>query len=109
MAAVEFCRDVDGEPAVAKGLRRVFRVGGSGKKIAAHGEENEGFPLVHGADGVYDVVAGFAWRLEFEYLFERIEEFFCGLLPDAYRSVALDIAMAADGAGAGAGFSDAAF
>ena len=84
----------------AHGIRR------GGEEVPAQGDERLDLALVHRGDGVHRVVAGLPRRGEAELLVQRIEEGPGGTLPDPHGAVALDVGVAADAAGAGAGPAD---
>src|SRR5205823_1654952 len=101
--AVHLCRDVRGLTTTAQRLRCELRVGRGGEEVSAEREEDADATLVHRLDGLDGVESVAARRLEVELARERVQENFCRSLPDAHRSVALHVRVAAHGARACAG------
>src|SRR5438445_64615 len=109
VAAVEFSAHVYRKAAAAQGFRCIERVGSGRKEIASHGKKDPGLALVHGFDGSYYIISVRPGRGEAKILLNGVQELVRRALPDAYRTIALHIAMTAYGAGARAGLADAAF
>ncbi len=108
MGPVEFCGNVDGEPAAGKRLRGIGRIRRGREEISAEGDEDLGFSCMHGLDASHRVMASFGGRLKVTDLFEAIQKFGRGVFGDAHGAIALHIAMPTDGAGACAWFPDVA-
>src|SRR5207249_9260575 len=60
MRAIEFDRDLRGEPTLLQRVRRVFRIRRCRKKITTHSDENADPAVVHLLDRFDGVRAGFA-------------------------------------------------
>ena len=105
---VELGRHVDRQVAGAQSLVHDRGVGGGHREVAAHAEEHPHRLVAQPLDGRGGVDAVLGGRGEAELGPEVVEERLGHLLPDAHGPVALDVGVAADGAGAGAVLADVA-
>ena len=108
VAAVELGGDMHGQVALTQRPVGARRVRGRLGEIAAEADEHLGLALLHGGDGLHGVVTTIARRLEGEAPGQGVAEPGRGLLVDAHGAVALDVAVAAHRAEAGAGPADVA-
>ncbi|CAM5307556.1 hypothetical protein STENM327S_06075 [Streptomyces tendae] len=106
---VELGGDVGGQAAAPHGLLgdRACR-GRPETKLPRDAEEDLDPALPHRLDRVHRVQAVGARRVEAELVAQGVQEGVRHLLPDAHRAVALHVAVAAHGAGAGSGPAEVA-
>src|SRR3954469_15365488 len=106
MGAVQLGRDVGREPGAPERRGRVLGIRSRGEEVPAQREEDLRAAVVQRVDGVDRIEPVLAGRVDAGRLLQRVEEGGLRLLPDSHRPVALDVAVAADGADAGTGLSD---
>ena len=85
-----------------------LRVRAGQREVPAHGHEHVHLVALERLHGLHGVMAVVPRGLDAEFLVEGLQQPFLGLLPDAHGPVALDVGVAADRAGAGAGLAEVA-
>src|SRR5919201_650710 len=95
MRAIQFDRNMRGEPTLLQRFRRELGVGCCREKIPAQSEEHADPAFVHLFDRLNGIDAVLARRIESEFRAELVEELVVHAFPDAHRPVALNIRMPA--------------
>ena len=106
--AVELGGNLDRQLGVLHRRERGVGVRNGAHEVAAQGHKNLDPAVAHLPDGFHGVHAVLTRRVEAELLAQGVQERRRHLLPDAHGPVALDVAVPADGRGAGAGLADVA-